>query len=251
MENTLGLAHFLNHADIVARFLLAVLALASLGTWYLVFDGWMKIGRQRKKSAAFLAEFREAANFEALTKRLRSRPPEDPFAALALRGIATIEHCREAQGADRLAVDAGSPAELLVRALRRAIDEERHRLESAQTFLATVASAAPFAGLLGTVWGIYHALLAIGLSGQTRLDQVAGPVGEALVMTAIGLAVALPASIAHNAFARAHRATLHHLSAFANDMLLFVATGARPVDGYAPGRSVAPLTATRVSLQGI
>ena len=109
--------------------------------------------------------------------------------------------------------------------MKRAIDEDRSHLEFGQTFLATVASAAPFVGLFGTVWGIYHALLAIGLSGQGTLDKVAGPVGEALIMTGIGLAVAIPAAIAYNAFARANRNTLSRLNAFAYDVFAFLATG--------------------------
>ncbi|HZX31227.1 MAG TPA: MotA/TolQ/ExbB proton channel family protein, partial [Rhodocyclaceae bacterium] len=111
------------------------------------------------------------------------------------------------------------------RSLKRAIDEDRSHLEFGQTFLATVASAAPFVGLFGTVWGIYHALIAIGMSGQGTLDKVAGPVGEALIMTGIGLAVAIPAAIAYNAFARANRNTLSRLNSFAYDVFAFLATG--------------------------
>jgi biopolymer transport protein ExbB len=88
-----------------------------------------------------------------------------------------------------------------------------------------VASSAPFVGLFGTVWGIYHALMAIGMSGQGTLDKVAGPVGEALIMTAIGLAVAIPAAVAYNAFARANRNTLAELDSFAHDVFAFLATG--------------------------
>jgi biopolymer transport protein ExbB len=122
-------------------------------------------------------------------------------------------------------VDAGTPDEFLTRALKRAIAQDKSRLEYGQTFLATVASSAPFVGLFGTVWGIYHALMAIGMSGQGTLDKVAGPVGEALIMTAIGLAVAIPAAVAYNAFARANRNTLADLNSFAHDLFNFLATG--------------------------
>jgi biopolymer transport protein ExbB len=108
---------------------------------------------------------------------------------------------------------------------KRAIAQDKSRLEYGQTFLATVASSAPFVGLFGTVWGIYHALMAIGMSGQGTLDKVAGPVGEALIMTAIGLAVAIPAAVAYNAFARANRNTLAELNSFAHDLFNFLATG--------------------------
>jgi biopolymer transport protein ExbB len=102
-------------------------------------------------------------------------------------------------------IEAGGADDFLTRALRRAIDQDTARLEYGHTVLASVASSAPFVGLFGTVWGIYHALLAIGMSGQGTLDKVAGPVGEALIMTALGLAVAIPAVLAYNAFTRANR----------------------------------------------
>ena len=139
-------------------------------------------------------------------------------------------------------INAGSPDDLLTRALKRAIDEDRSQLEFGQTYLATVASSAPFVGLFGTVWGIYHALMAIGLSGQGTLDKVAGPVGEALIMTAIGLAVAIPAAISYNVFARANRNTLARLNAFAYDVFAFMATGIKT----SPMRTDARLTSEKV-----
>ncbi len=102
-------------------------------------------------------------------------------------------------------------------------------MEYGNTYLATVASSAPFVGLFGTVWGIYHALLAIGMSGQSTLDKVAGPVGEALIMTAIGLAVAIPAAVAYNTFTRANRNALGELNAFAHELFTLLATGLKTV----------------------
>ena len=104
---------------------------------------------------------------------------------------------------------------------------KRQRLESGQTFLATVASTAPFVGLLGTVWGIYHALVAIGAEGDAGLDKVAGPVGEALIMTGLGLAVAIPAAVAYNFFARSNRRVRAALESFAYDVFAFLGTGAK------------------------
>ena len=109
--------------------------------------------------------------------------------------------------------------------MRRVIDEDTARLESGLTVLASVGSTAPFVGLFGTVWGIYHALIAIGVSGQGTLDKVAGPVGEALIMTALGLAVAIPAVLAYNAFARSNRLVLAKLDGFAHDVFAFLSTG--------------------------
>jgi biopolymer transport protein ExbB len=108
--------------------------------------------------------------------------------------------------------------EAVRRAIERAILEETVRRESGLTVLASVGSTAPFVGLFGTVWGVYHALVAIGLSGQGTLDKVAGPVGEALIMTALGLAVAIPAVLAYNGFIRSNRLVLARLDAFAYDL---------------------------------
>ena len=129
------------------------------------------------------------------------------------------------QGAHKLD-EAGSPAEFITRAMRRVVDEETSRMESGLTVLASVGSTAPFVGLFGTVWGVYHALINIGLSGQGTLDKVAGPVGEALVMTALGLAVAIPAVLAYNTLVRANRVVLAQLDSFAHDLFAFLTTGA-------------------------
>ena len=120
-----------------------------------------------------------------------------------------------------------SADDFMTRALRRTLEQEAAHLERGQTLLASVASSAPFIGLFGTVWGIYHALLAIGMSGQASLDQVAGPIGEALIMTALGLAVAIPAVLAYNAFARNNRLLLSELDGFAHDLFAFMSTGIR------------------------
>ena len=120
--------------------------------------------------------------------------------------------------------------EFLTRAMRRVIDEDTARLESGLTVLASVGSTAPFVGLFGTVWGVYHALVAIGLSGQGTLDKVAGPVGEALIMTALGLAVAIPAVLAYNGVVRANRLVLAKLDAFAHDLYAVLTTGAHVGD---------------------
>jgi len=114
--------------------------------------------------------------------------------------------------------------------MRRVIDEETARFESGLTVLASVGSTAPFVGLFGTVWGVYHALIAIGVSGQGTLDKIAGPVGEALIMTALGLAVAIPAVLGYNAFVRFNRLTLAQLDSFAHDLFAFLTTGSHVND---------------------
>ena len=114
--------------------------------------------------------------------------------------------------------------------MRRVIDEETSRFESGLTVLASVGSTAPFVGLFGTVWAVYHALVNIGMSGQGTLDKVAGPTGEALIMTALGLLVAVPAVLAYNAFVRHNRVVLARLDAFAHDLFAVLTTGAHVND---------------------
>jgi biopolymer transport protein ExbB len=149
----------------------------------------------------------------------------DPFSHLTHHGLRAAEQYRNRSGS-RL-VESGSADEFLTRALRRAIEQDTARLEYGLTVLASAASAAPFVGLFGTVWGIYHALVSIGMTGQSGLDQIAGPVGEALIMTALGLAVAIPALLAYNSFTRANRLLLAELDGFAHDLFAFMSTGIR------------------------
>jgi biopolymer transport protein ExbB len=146
-----------------------------------------------------------------------------PFSHLAHHAIVAARH-HTRHGVNRLN-EAGTTAEFLTRSIRRVIDEETARLEWGLTVLASVGSTAPFVGLFGTVWGVYHALVAIGMSGQGTLDKVAGPVGEALIMTGAGLAVAIPAVLAYNAFVRSNRVVLACLDAFAHDVFAMLTIG--------------------------
>jgi biopolymer transport protein ExbB len=224
METSLGFTHFLDQADGVAIFLLALMLVMSIGTWTLIANKGVRLWRARRASRDFLGAFWQAECLDAVARRLRETGVDEPFSHLVHHGFTAIEQYRAGKDARGL-IDAGTPDEFITRALKRAIAQDKARLEYGQTFLATVASSAPFVGLFGTVWGIYHALMAIGSTGQGTLDKVAGPVGEALIMTAIGLAVAIPAAMAYNAFARASRNTLAELNSFAHDLFTFLATG--------------------------
>ena len=226
MEKTLGFSHFLANADGIAWFIIVLMFGASMTTWYLIVVKGIRMYRLRRRSEAFLKTFWAAPNIEAVAAHIREAGANEPFSHLLHHGFTVIEQQRHHQDRQILTlVEAGAPDDLLTRALKRAIDEDKTRLEFGQSFLATVASSAPFVGLFGTVWGIYHALIAIGISGQGTLDKVAGPVGEALIMTGIGLAVAIPAAIAYNAFARANVNLLSRLYAFAYDVFAFMSTG--------------------------
>jgi biopolymer transport protein ExbB len=154
---------------------------------------------------------------------LRPADPECLFAPLAASALAAATG---PASADSLAARSDR-SELITRALRQRINEGAAHLEAGLTFMASVGATAPFVGLFGTVWGIYHALLAIAASGTIAVDKVAGPVGEALVMTAFGLAVAIPAVLAYNAFTRVNRLLLAELDGFAHDLHAFLTVGAR------------------------
>jgi len=225
MQQNLGFAHFLSQADGVGHFLLAVLALMSIATWYLIAAKTWSHRSMRRHARAFLDGFWEAPDMQTVVAYLKRNGIRDPFSHLTHHGLRAAEQHGAKTG--KRMIESGSADEFLTRALRRAMDQDTARLEYGHTVLASVASSAPFVGLFGTVWGIYHALLAIGMSGQGTLDKVAGPVGEALIMTALGLAVAIPAVLAYNAFTRANRMLLAELDGFAHDLFAFMSTGNR------------------------
>jgi len=211
MEPTqLGFASFITHTDTIGKGILAILLVMSIATWYLITTKALTVWTERKRSAGFLETFWNEPSSAALESQLEERHPDEPFAHLAWHAVAARR-----KGTD----------EFLSRAIRRVIDEDTARLESGLTVLASVGSTAPFVGLFGTVWSVYHALVNIGLSGQGTLDKVAGPVGEALIMTALGLAVAVPAVLAYNGFVRSNRLVLAKLDAYAHDLYAVLTTG--------------------------
>lgn len=244
VQQSLGFAGFLAQTDTVGKAILVILLLMSVATWYLIATKVIATLAERRKGARFLEAFWNAGSIGEVEREIEARHAGEPFSHLAWHAILAARHADRA-GPAKLA-DAGSEAEFLTRAMRRVIDEETARLESGLTVLASVGSTAPLIGLFGTVWGVYHALVAIGLSGQGTLDKVAGPVGEALIMTALGLAVAIPAVLGYNGFVRANRLTLARLDGFAHDLFAVLTTGAHVGD---PGR-VVPLKSAAAAVKG-
>jgi len=239
-----NLSHFLAHSDTVGQSLFALLIAMSVAGWYfIVVKAWQGLV-MRRRTDNFLKLFWNAASLAEVTVHLGKQPSGEPFAHLTWHAINAARH-HALHGAHRLQ-EAGSAADFLTRSMRRVIDEETARLEWGLTALASIASTAPFVGLFGTVWGVYHALIGIGKTGQGTLDQIAGPVGEALIMTGLGLAVAIPAVLAYNDCSRSNRLVLARLDAFAHDLFAFLTTGA-PI-GLPPdpaqaqtGKQVAPV----------
>ena len=216
---TIGFASFLAHTDALGRATLAILLAMSLATWYLVLTKAITVFLQHRRSERFLNRLSEAGSMSKMETRREAAHPDEPFAHLAW-------HAADAH--------RKGDAEFLTRAMRRVIDEDTARLESGLTVLASVGSTAPFVGLFGTVWAVSHALVAIGVSGQGTLDKVAGPVGEALIMTALGLAVAIPAVLGYNGFVRSNRLVLSRLDAFAHDLYAMLTIGAHAREAANP-----------------
>jgi biopolymer transport protein ExbB len=215
-NQVIGVAAFLSQTDAVGKTAIGVLLLMSVATWYLIATKSIQLFITRRRTARFLDAFWNAPSLQAVEDQLGERHPDEPFSHLTWHGLAAARH-HQRHGANRLD-EAGSTGEFITRSIRRVVDEETARFESGLTILASIGSTAPFVGLFGTVWGVYHALVNIGMSGQGTLDKVAGPVGEALIMTAAGLAVAIPAVLAYNLYGKWVAACEAELEGFAHDL---------------------------------
>jgi biopolymer transport protein ExbB len=220
----MGIMHFVAHSDIVGKTLFVILLLMSLVTWYLIVVKAINSAMIRRRSRDFLNKFWNSSSLEQVEHEISTHGARDPFSHLAAHAMhAQIHHAK--YGATKLS-ETGSNGEFVTRTMRKVIDEETAKLENGLTVLASVGSTAPFVGLFGTVWGVYHALVGIGLSSDgVTINRIAGPVGEALIMTGLGLAVAIPAVLAYNAFVRKNRVFLSRLDAFAHDLFAFLTTG--------------------------
>ena len=220
---TLGFGHFVAQSDAVSRTLLGILVLMSLVSWILIVSKGISQMIRRARSEKFLQMFWNASSLQAVQHEITTHGVRDPFAHLAAHAMhAQAHHAR--YGSSKLE-EAGTAQDFLTRTIKKVLDEETVRLENGLTMLATIGATAPFVGLFGTVWGVYHALVAIGLSGSGSLDKVAGPVGEALIMTGLGLAVALPAVMGYNWLTRSNRVLTAKLDAFAFELFAFLSSG--------------------------
>jgi biopolymer transport protein ExbB len=223
MENTnLGLPHFWAQGDAISHTVAIILLLMSIASWYYILSKAWTSWRIRG-SAKSLEGFWNAPTLNDAIALLSRADTEKVYTPLASQS-AQAANVTTQGGSLNAATD---PNELITRTLRQEINKVAARLEHGLTLLASVGSTAPFIGLFGTVWGIYHALLNVSAAGTVQIDKVAGPVGEALIMTAAGLAVAIPAVLAYNAFTRVNRITLAELDAFAHDLHAYLTTGAR------------------------
>ena len=225
MDSQFGLMQLWQQGDVVTKGVFLLLLGMSLASWMVIIIKAIDL-RRYASQARRIESFWHAADFADGLNKLGT-DPANPFRTLALEGReAAAHHNAQAQLHDSL--DA---SEWLTRTLRNSIDDSTARMQSGLAVLASVGSTAPFIGLFGTVWGIYHALLSISAAGQATIDKVAGPIGEALIMTALGLAVAIPAVLGYNALVRGNKGVLNKLNRFAHDLHAYFVTGARVASG--------------------
>lgn len=209
-DNPYGLKALWTGGDIVSRITLLIMAIMSIGSWYVIV---IKVIAQNRVSGAFKEvsrkQFWQQKNLQQSAEVLSA---QSPYRYITENGIEAVQHHK---GALQDSIDLYSWVSM---SLHRALDRVQARLQSGLAFLGTVGSTAPFVGLFGTVWGIHHALSAISIAGQATLDKVAGPVGEALIMTAIGLATAVPAVLGYNFLVRRNKVVMDQARNFTSDV---------------------------------
>nr|WP_240810593.1 MotA/TolQ/ExbB proton channel family protein [Formicincola oecophyllae] len=216
--NPYGLAALWHNGDIIARSVLIIMAIMSAGSWIIIALKFLEQSRLFKAARVVTRSFWEQPSIQAGTRSLSA---DSPFRYIAETGIVAAEHH---EGSMLNTIDLPTWTSL---SIQRAVDTIQGRLSSGLAFLGTVGSTSPFIGLFGTVWGIYHALTAIGIAGQASIDKVAGPVGESLIMTAIGLATAVPAVLGYNLLVRRNKGCMDLVRNFAADIQSVLIGGIR------------------------
>ena len=208
VENPYGLDALWAQGDAVAKAVLVILAIMSMGSWYVIVTKLLEQGRMGRQARVAEQQFWSAGSVKLGAEQLAEG---SPFRYIAEAGLeASNKH-----GGLHANVDYADWVDL---SIHRATERVQRRLTNGMSFLATVGSTSPFVGLFGTVWGIYHALTAIGVAGQASIDKVAGPVGEALIMTAIGLAVAVPAVLGYNWLLRRNSGVMDEVRDFSSEL---------------------------------
>jgi biopolymer transport protein ExbB len=209
IDNPYGLEALWKQGDWVAKGTLIILVIMSMGSWYIIFVKLWEQSKLLREAREMRSSFWKAPSLRDGAKRLKEG---SAYRYIAEQGIDANEHH---EGALTENIDLN---DWVTMSVQRAVDGVQSRTQDGLAFLATVGSTAPFVGLFGTVWGIYHALTAIGIAGQASIDKVAGPVGEALIMTAIGLAVAVPAVMGYNWLVRRNKTVMETVRTFGADI---------------------------------
>lgn len=224
MNEQLGLFHMLQSGGFIIGMTAIALLVMSIISWTVIIVKGLGVQRAKKQAAA-LQNFWHSTDLAHGIRALDNVPGHtNPFKQLAVEGQSAMQHHRHS---DKQLHDTLDLSDWMTGSLSNAIDDARDRLSHGLALLASIGSTAPFVGLFGTVWGIYHALLTISDAGSAGLDKVAGPVGEALVMTAFGLVVAIPAVLGYNALVRGNAFIVGKLNRFAYDLHAYFVTGTR------------------------
>ncbi|MDM5178614.1 MotA/TolQ/ExbB proton channel family protein [Massilia sp. DJPM01] len=217
VHNPYGIEALWAEGDFVSKGTLIILSLMSMGSWYILITKLIDQAKIFKQSKEAQAKFWKASSIAAGSATLKEG---SPFRFIAETGTKATNHH---DGALLEQIDLSTWVTMSV---QRAVDKVQSRLQDGLSFLATVGSTAPFIGLFGTVWGIYNALTAIGMSGNASIDKVAGPVGEALIMTAFGLFVAVPAVLGYNWLVRRNKSAMEDVRSFSADVHSVLISGA-------------------------
>jgi biopolymer transport protein ExbB len=225
VENPYGLQALWAQGDFIAKGVLILLALMSAYSWFIIFTKWWEQRRLLKQAVEAEKNFWAADNIKNGVTKLTGKG--NIFKAIASEAIDAAGHH------DTRMTQQVPLHEWIDNVIARGVARIGSALQTQLPFLATTGSTAPFIGLFGTVWGIYHALVAIGVAGQASIDKVAGPVGEALIMTAIGLAVAVPAVLGYNYLLGRNKLIMERVKLFANDLEQVIVSGSR-VEGSSP-----------------
>jgi biopolymer transport protein ExbB len=216
IANPYGLASLWGQGDFIARGTLLALAIMSASTWYILVTKLLEQSRLLRQAKFANAGFWKSGS---VAEGVTSLPAKSPFQALASTGLNALEH-HEGSLVENIDLNTW-----ITLSIQRVVEQIVSRLQGGLSVLATVGSTAPFVGLFGTVWGIYHALIAIGIAGQASIDKVAGPVGEALIMTALGLATAVPAVLGYNWLVRRNKLAVEKVRGFASDLHSVLVSG--------------------------
>jgi biopolymer transport protein ExbB len=219
VDNPYGLQALWAQGDFIAKGVLILLALMSAYSWFIIFTKWWEQRRLLKQAAEAEKNFWAADNIKNGVNKLTGKG--NIFKAIASEAIDSAEH-HDSRMTQQVPLH-----EWIDNVIARGVARIGSALTTQLPFLATTGSTAPFIGLFGTVWGIYHALVAIGVAGQASIDKVAGPVGEALIMTAIGLAVAVPAVLGYNYLLGRNKQIMEKVKLFASDLEQVIVSGSR------------------------
>ena len=229
MNTPFGIVNLWLEGDAITRFVAIALITCSIVTWVILLTRLWDLRNMRKLKPE-LDQFWRATSFDQGLQAF-SNHSVNPYYQIAKSASKASLHHQSQSTNHRELLQTLNYSEWMARSVKNSIDSAAAGLQKGLTFLGSTGAIAPFIGLFGTVWGIYHALISISSSGSAQIDQVAGPIGEALIMTALGLAVAIPAVLSFNAINRANKILVADLNRFGNDLLAYFVTGARIKSG--------------------